>query len=107
VNCPHFYDYHGVLEVHEDSADELQYRAMNPEMVCSGSYSSGSTWVQNNGKDLALLPMEPSANGFTLDTTASGSNIALSADAYCLMAIGRFGDWKPKTPKAAGAAESR
>lgn len=101
LNCPHFYDYHGVLEVHEDSADGLRYREMYPEMICSGSYSSGTTWVQNNGKNLALLPMEPSANGFMLNTTLSGSILELPLDAYCLMAIGRFGDWMPKPHKDA------
>ncbi|MGA8905218.1 MAG: hypothetical protein WB661_09450 [Candidatus Bathyarchaeia archaeon] len=100
LNCPHFQDYDGILEVHEDSMDGLQYRAMiHPDTIASGSYSSGNTWVSNRGKDLAVLPMGTSANGFRLETTASGSNLTLSNESWCLMAMGKWGDWKPKAPK--------
>ncbi len=96
INCPHFQNYYGALEVHEDSADNTQIRAMKPEAIASGSYTSGNTWVSNHGKDLAVLPMETRANGFRLDTTASGSNLTLSDDSWCMMAIGKWGEWKPK-----------
>jgi len=102
-NCPHFHDNHGILEIHEDSPDGRYFRKMYPEIICSGSYASGSTWVKNSGKELALLPMVISGNGFRITATPSGSILELSADSYCAMAVGRFGDWILKPPRAAGS----
>lgn len=99
VNCPHFHEYRGNLEVHEDSADQDQFRKMYPEYIASGSYTSGSHWVSNHGKDLVVLPMETSADGFRIDTTATGSNLNLSGDSWCLMAIGKWGAWEQKVAK--------
>ena len=100
VDTPHFYqDTNGILEVHQDSADGLCYRTMKPETICSGSYPSGRTWVENRGMDLAVLPMETSANGFRVLTTPSGSTLLLPTDGWCLMAVGRWSEWIPKPRK--------
>lgn len=96
ISTPHFYDINGVLEVHQDSPDNLYYRVMYPDSICSGSYVAGKSWVENNGRDLAVLPMEEQANGFILSTTPSGSSLLLPHDSYCLMAVGRWGAWLPK-----------
>lgn len=100
IDTPHFYqDTNGILEVHQDSADDLYYRTMKPNMICSGSYSSGSTWVTNQGTGLAVLPMETSANGFRVLTTPSGSTLLLPADSWCLMAVGPWSGWIKKPPR--------
>jgi hypothetical protein len=104
ISTPHFYDDGQGLEVHQDSPDGTCYRVMYAESICSGSYPSGKSWVSNKGMDLAVLPMQEQADGFSISTTPSGSSLWLPADSYCLMAVGRWSEWMLKAPKAAGVS---
>jgi len=64
VNTPHFeVRVGGKLIVHQDSADGNSFRTMAVNEIYSGSLYAGSTFAQNKGMDIAVLPMEPVANG--------------------------------------------
>jgi len=101
IDTLHFEEYHGVLSVHQDSADGLNCRAMSPRTICSGSYVAGRTFCEkkDQGLELAVLPMQPTADGFAIDNTASGSYVSLPSDGWCLMAFGIWGSWQPKPRK--------
>lgn len=101
INTPHFeQEINGTLEVHFDSPDGQSFSVMTANAVYSGSFYSGSTFAKNQGMDMAVLPMNPTANGFAIDTTLSGSYIKLSSDKeWCLMAFGTRGPWQPKQSK--------
>ena len=98
VETPHFEQkVNGTLEVHVDSADDKSYRVMSVNAIYSGSFYSGSTFAENKGMDIAVLPMNPTANGFAINTSLSGSYISIpSGNLWCLMALGTFGPWQPK-----------
>jgi len=98
VNTPHFEQrVNGTLRVHIDSADGKSFSVMNVDAIYSGSFCSGSTFAENNGKDIALLPMSQEANGFAIDVCKSGCYLELpSGSVWCLMAIGSFGPWQQK-----------
>jgi len=98
VDTPHFEQaVNSTLEVHMDSADNQSFRVMNVNKIYSGSFYSGSTFAVNNGMDIAVLPMNPTANGFAINTSLSGSYIKIpSGKQWCLMALGSFGPWQPK-----------
>jgi hypothetical protein len=101
INTPHFeVKINNSLEVHEDSADGNSFRVMNVNSIYSGSFYSGSTFAQNKGMDIAILPMNPAATGFAIDTSLSGSYVTIpSGSQWCLMALGKFGRWQQKEEK--------
>ena len=98
VNTPHFEQtVSGTLEVHIDSADGKSFSVMKVDSIYSGSFYSGSTFAENMGMDIALLPMSQEANGFAIDVRESGSYLELSSGSvWCLMALGSFGPWQRK-----------
>jgi hypothetical protein len=98
VNTPHFEQrVNGTLEVHADSADGKSFSVMNVDSIYSGSFHSGSTFAENNGKNIPLLPMSQEANGFAIDVRGSGSYLELpSGSVWCLMTLGSFGPWQEK-----------
>jgi len=98
IDTPHFEQrVGGTLEVHEDSADGKSFRIMSVDQVVSGSFQFGSTFASNSGLNMVVLPMKPSANGFAIDTSQSGSSITIpSGNQWCLIALGSFGSWQPK-----------
>jgi hypothetical protein len=98
VDTPHFEQkVGGTLEVHMDSADGNSFRVMNVNAIYSGSFYAGSTFASNKGMDIVVLPMNPTANGFAIDTRGSGSYIQIPTDnEWCLMAFGTFSPWKQK-----------
>ena len=97
VDTPHFVEYHGTLQVHEDSANGESFRAMDVNLVYSGSFETGSTFASNHGMDMVILPMSEEANGFAINTSYSGSAISVTSNkVWCLIGIGTFGAWLPK-----------
>lgn len=102
TNTPHFeVRVDGKMEVHEDSPDHKCYRAMNVQEIHSGSFGSGTAFAENQGLDIAILPMFKTAKGFMIDTTASGSYVKIqSPSEWCLIALGKYGPWKTKPPKS-------
>lgn len=98
VNTPHFEQrVNGTLEVHLDSADGKSFSVMKVDSICSGSFYSGSTFAENRGMDIALLPMSEEATGFAIDVRAGGSYLDVpSGSVWCLMALGSFGPWQRK-----------
>ena len=84
--------------MHEDSGDGKSFRVMSVDNILSGSFQSGSTFASSHGKDMVILPMSQEANGFAINTSYSGSSISLpSGSLWCLMGVGSFGTWQPKT----------
>jgi hypothetical protein len=98
VNTPHFeQEVNGKLELHEDSADGKSFRVMNVVTIYSGSLNSGITFAENKGRDMAILPMCETSDGFTINTNLSGSSVTVpSGQHYCLMAYGKYGPWQLK-----------
>jgi hypothetical protein len=98
VDTPHFEQkVNGTLELHEDSADGKSFRVMSVDSIHSGSFYSGSTFAQNKGMDIAVLPMTPQATGFAINTSESGSYVSIpSGSVWCLMAMGSYGPWQAK-----------
>jgi hypothetical protein len=98
LNTPHFEQkVNGTLEVHMDSADGKSFSVMSVDSIYSGSFYSGSTFAENKGLDIALLPMSEEANGFAIDVRKSGSYIEIpSGSVWCLMALGSIGSWQRK-----------
>ena len=101
VDTPHFEKaVNNTLEVHLDSADGQSFRVMNVNAIYSGSFYSGSTFAENKGMDIAVLPMNETANGFAINTSESGSRVSIpSGSEWCLMVLGSFGSWQQKHPK--------
>jgi hypothetical protein len=94
---PDFRKYGGTMSVHQDSPDGNFYRLMeNIAFIGSTFYPQALTFAQSQGMDLAVLPMKKTANGYVIDTSASGATIQLPAPDWCLVAIGKWGEWKPK-----------
>ena len=80
VNTPHFEQkVDGTLEVHEDSACGKSFRVMSVKAIYSSSFYSGSTFAANEGIDMAVLHMNPTAKGFAIDTRCM-HNILIIAD---------------------------
>jgi len=78
VETPHFEQkVDGTLEAHLDSADDNSFRVMSISSIYSGSFYSGSTFANNKGMNMMVLPMNPTANGFAIDTSLSGSYIQI------------------------------
>ena len=98
VDTPHFeQNVNGTLEVHLDSANGESFRVMSVNAIYSGSVNSGSTFAENKGMDMAVLPMNPTANGFAINTSGSGSFVRIPyGSEWCLMAFGSFGPWQAK-----------
>lgn len=98
VDTPHFeQDVNGTLEVHLDSANGESFRVMSVNTIYSGSVNSGSTFAENKGMDMAVLPMNPTANGFAINTSENGSSVRIpDGSEWCLMAFGSFGPWQAK-----------
>ena len=98
VDTPHFEQkVNGTLQAHMDSADGNSVRVMSVAAIYSGSFQTGSTFAQNTGRDIMLLPMNPSASGFAIDTSLSGSYVKMSKDdEWCLMAVGSLSPWQAK-----------
>jgi hypothetical protein len=95
VDTPHFeQEVGGTLEVHMDSADGKSFRIMDVNAIYSGSFYAGSTFASNQGMDMVVLPMNPTANGFAINTSESGSSIQIPTDnEWCLMALGTLSPW--------------
>jgi hypothetical protein len=98
IATPHFEQkVNGTLEVHLDSPDGKSFRIMNIKAIYSGSFYSGSTFADSKGMDIAVLPMNPTANGFAINTSESGSYVRIpQAKEWCLMALGSFSPWQAK-----------
>jgi len=97
IDTLHFWEEAGVLRVHQDSADRHQKREMELAYpIASGSYPIGRSFCESKNLDLALLPMQPEANGYRIDDAPSGSIVTMPKDAYCLMAFGQWSPWAPK-----------
>jgi hypothetical protein len=98
TETPHFeVKVDGALSVHIDSPDGKSFRVMGTNSIYGGSFYSGSTFASNKGMDIAVLPMNPTANGFVINTSENGSYIKLQSEKeWCLMAFGTFGPWQPK-----------
>lgn len=77
LNSPHVISVNGTLQVHQDSADGDSFRAIDVSQIGSGSLKIGSTFASNNGVDLVILPIYPTANGFAINTTYVGNQITL------------------------------
>ena len=104
VETPHFEVTSGSIIVHQHSPDCKQFRVMSSSEVYSGSFTSGTTFASNNGKDMALLPMKGTANGFALDFSSSGSYVTVtSGSQWVLMAFGNWGEWRNVQPKKGDA----
>ena len=100
IDTPHIVAINGSLDVHLDSADGNSVRVMTVNQVGSGSLSVGSTFASNNGMDMVILPMHPTANQFAITTTYSGSSIKLqNAEEWCIMAFGTLEPWQAKKKK--------
>jgi hypothetical protein len=99
IATPHFEQkVNGTLEVHLDSPDGQSFRVMTVNAIYSGSFYSGSTFANSNGMDMAVLPMNPTANGFAINTSESGSSVKIPrGNEWCLMAFGSFSPWQAKT----------
>ncbi len=97
VNTPHFYNFEGNIEIHQDSADNRFFRKMDLVKVASGSLSSGITFVANEGLDLAMLPVKESADGFSLDTNGSGCVVSFPhGSEHVVMGYGNWTNWTLK-----------
>jgi len=100
VKTPHFELTSGSIIVHQHSPDCRQFRVMTSSEIYSGSFTSGTTFASNQGKDMAVLPMSETANGFSLDFSPSGSNVTItSGSQWVLMAFGTWGEWRDVQPK--------
>jgi hypothetical protein len=101
VNTPHFeVSVEGDMTLHEDSADGNSFRVMDVASIYSGSLRIGNTFAMNKGMDMAVLPMNETANGFAINVTDAGANVQIPfGDEWCLMAYGKWGDWQLKRPK--------
>jgi hypothetical protein len=100
VKTPHFEQTSGSITVHEHSPDCKQFRVMTSSEIYSGSFTSGTTFASNNGKDLAVLPMKDNANGCALDFSSSGSYVTVtSGSQWVLMAFGKWEEWRDVHPK--------
>ena len=101
VKTPHFeVKTNGSIDVHEHSPNLEYFRVMAVSEVYSGSFSSGRTFAPNNGMDLAVLPMNETANGFALDFSSSGSTVTVtSGSQWVLMGLGKWGEWQKVPPK--------
>ncbi len=100
VATPHFEQkINGTLEVHLDSPDDKSFRVMTVNAIYSGSFYFGDTFADSKGMDVAVLPMNSTANGFAINTSESGSFVKIpQPKEWCLMAFGTFGAWLPKLP---------
>ena len=100
VDTPHFDVINNFLQVHEDSANGEYFRSMNINTLYSGSFYIGGTFAHNRGMDSVVLPMNPTAHGFTVDISPNGKTVSIpSGSEWCLMAFGTFGTWKTKKKK--------
>jgi len=94
---PDFREKHGVLSVHQDSPNSRYYRSMTPLQIGSCLYPPGQSFSREMEYDIAILPMEQGAKGYTINTSPSGALVSLPADVWCLVAIGAWGPWTPKS----------
>lgn len=80
------------------SANGNSFRVMSVNYIHSGSFQTGSTFASNLGMDMAILPMTEEADGFAINTSHSGSSISIpSGSVWCIIGVGIFGEWQPKT----------
>jgi len=106
VTTPHFEQpVSGSITVHQHSPDCKQFRVMISSEIYSGSFTSGTTFASNNGKDMAVLPMKETANGFAINFSSSGSKVTItSGEQWVLMAYGKWGEWRDVQPKKTKSA---
>ena len=97
VSTPHFEERNNNLNVHQDSADNTQYRTMqNTSFIGSITLPSGLTFIPFNG-DIAVLPMTIDNNNYRINHSTSGAEVILSASGSAvLVAKGEWGNWNPK-----------
>jgi hypothetical protein len=100
VITPHFELTRGKIEVHEHSLDCKQYRVLVSSEVYSGSFNSGTTFIDDKGMGIAVLPMFETLNGMALDFSPSGSYVTVtSGSQWVIYATGTWGEWKDVKPK--------
>jgi hypothetical protein len=88
------------MTLHEDSADGNSFRVMDVVDIYSGSFRVGNTFALNKGMDMAVLPMNETANGFAINVNEIGANVQIPfGDEWCLMGYGKWKPWQPKQPK--------
>ncbi len=94
---PHFEERNGVLSVHQDSADNTQYRAMiSFSFIGSIPLPSGQN-ILFTENEIAVLPITTDNDGFKIIHFISGASIFLSASgAYVLVAKGIWDEWRLK-----------
>ncbi len=99
ISTPHFeISVDGKMQMHEDSPNGSRFRVMNVSEIWSGSIDSGITFAESKEVDIAVLPMFETANGFTIDTSSSGSYVTIpTGSQWCLMAVGKYGPWQVKS----------
>lgn len=99
VDTVHFVKYHNVWSIHQDYSDEEFYREMQPQIIASGTFHAIKNYVRNSGLDIALLPTQETANGFTIDTNPSGVWVTFPsgvADQQYFWGLGKWSEWKKK-----------
>ncbi len=96
---PDFRENMQLLDIHQDSPDG-RYRIMNnPKFIASGVLPRDQSFIMSKGLDIAVLPIEETANEFTINTDPSGDYVDLPFEGYCLMALGTWSDWYRKKSK--------
>ncbi len=93
---PHFEERNGVLSVHQDSADNTQYRTMRSPLFGSIALPSGQNFLPSKN-DIAVIPMTADNDGYRINYSVSGASVSLSASgATVLIAKGIWGEWRSK-----------
>lgn len=100
IPTPHFDERNGVLRVHQDSADDTQWRVMQKQsFIGSITLPSGQNFLPFEG-DIAVVPMTIDNRGYKINYSASGALVSLSASgSLLLIAKGIWGEWEPKVQK--------
>jgi len=99
LDTPHFKEFNGKLEVHQDSADGTLYRKMDNITTMGSTVVTTVTAeiLKNSGLDIAILPMEETSDGFIVNTSASGAYVEFpKPNQQILFAQGKWGEWKEK-----------
>lgn len=93
----HFEEKDGIIRVHQDSADNTQYRVMqNLSFIGSITLPSGQTFIPSVS-DIAILPMTVENRGYNIDFTCSGAKVFLPFfGALVLIARGNWDIWRNK-----------
>lgn len=96
ISVPHFTEYKGMIDIHEDSSDNLKYRTMTVNSLASSTVTAGEHFAEYNGWDYVLLPTEKSGEGFSIVFNEYKAIINMPKTANALIAFGKWNDWKKK-----------